>query len=414
MSAVTVTVTLCPSSSPTYRTVQCSQRKPGSRPWRPTGCTLYCRIGRAVYPRGIVEDGTRCHSDPSNLDVCIEGQCRRVGCDSVLDSNALVDRCGICGGDGECVKIQGSYSKSHTVQGPENADLIATLPVGTTDVLFQITISTQNYLGLQANNGTYLVGGHMPLQTQTVTSAGTTITYKEKNGKPELSFAGPTNAVLKVVYIFNRGSNVGVDYRFTRPFKVGDAKIQYQWKTESWSACSVTCGRGIRTRSMRCVTSDDQSPASDKACTGVNKPAAQEQCSPKNCTYEWLTTPWSDCSKSCGNGKQTRSVECVMYVNPTEYVLSNQCSEGNKPVVPDTSKSCNSFVCFPKWDTKEGLNREVCGEPIDPKTLSCYRINERGEKTMVSPIMCRFKPKPTRLPCTTPSTPSSPSNPRPS
>lgn len=33
---------------------------------------------------------------------------------------------------------------------------------------------------------------------------------------------------------------------------------------------------------------------------------------------------------------------------------------------------------------------------------------------MVSPIMCRFKPKPTRLPCTTPSTPSSPSNPRPS
>lgn len=403
---------LCPSSSPTFRAVQCSQRKPGSSPWRPTGCTLYCRIGRAVYPRGIVEDGTRCHSDPSNLDVCIEGQCRRVGCDSVLDSNALVDRCGICGGDGECVKIQGSYSKSHTVQGPENADLIATLPVGTTDVLFQITKSTQNYLGLQANNGTYLVGGHMPLQTQTVTSAGTTITYKNEKSKPELSFAGPTNAVLKVVYIFNRGSNVGVDYRFTRPFKVGDAKIQYQWKTESWSACSVTCGRGIRTRSMRCVTSDDQSPASDKACTGVNRPAAQEQCSPKNCTYEWLTTPWSDCSKSCGNGKQTRSVECVMYVNPTEYVLSNQCSEGNKPVVPDTSKSCNSFVCFPKWDTKEGLDREVCGEPIDPKTLSCYRINERGEKTMVSPIMCRFKPKPTRLPCTTPSTPSSPSSPR--
>lgn len=45
-----------------------------------------------------------------------------------------------------------------------------------------------------------------------------------------------------------------------------------------------------------------------------------------------------------------------MYVNPTEYVPSNQCSEGNKPVVPDTSKSCNSFVCFPAWDTKEGLN----------------------------------------------------------
>ncbi|KAK2573570.1 A disintegrin and metalloproteinase with thrombospondin motifs 18 [Acropora cervicornis] len=382
---------LCPSSSPTFRAVQCSQRKPGSIPWRPTGCNLYCRIGPSVYPRGIVEDGTRCHSDPSNLDVCIEGQCRRVGCDSVIDSNALVDRCGICGGDGECMaKSKEMYVLFLLSPGPENADLIATLPVGTTDVLFQITKSTQNYLGLQANDGTYLVGGHMPLQTQTVTSAGTTITYKKKNNKPELSFAGPTNAVLKVVLEMRR-SNTNGGLSHGRPVLLR-----------------------IRTRSMRCVTSDDQSPASDKACAGVNKPAAQEQCSPKNCTSKWLTTPWSDCSKSCGNGKQTRSVECVMYVNPTEYVLSNQCSEGNKPVVPDTSKSCNSFVCFPEWDTKEGLNREDCGEPIDPKTLSCYRINERGEKTMVSPIMCRFKPKPTRLPCTTPSTPSSPSNPRPS
>lgn len=42
----------------------------------------------------------------------------------------------------------------------------------------------------------------MPLQTQTVTSAGTTITYKKKKRKPELSFAGPTNAVLKVVVRF--------------------------------------------------------------------------------------------------------------------------------------------------------------------------------------------------------------------
>jgi len=36
--------------------------------------------------------------------------------------------------------------------GPENADLIATLPVGTTDVLFQITKSTQNYLGERSEN----------------------------------------------------------------------------------------------------------------------------------------------------------------------------------------------------------------------------------------------------------------------
>ena len=76
-------------------------------------------------------------SSPQSVSLCLsQGSCKlawrvliiivfefqRVGCDSVLDSNALVDRCGICGGDGVCVKIQGSYSKSHTVQGKANDD----------------------------------------------------------------------------------------------------------------------------------------------------------------------------------------------------------------------------------------------------------------------------------------------------
>ena len=76
-------------------------------------------------------------SSPQPVSLCLaQGSCKlawrkliitvfefqRVGCDSVLDSDALVDRCGICGGDGECVKIQGSYSKSHTVQGKANDD----------------------------------------------------------------------------------------------------------------------------------------------------------------------------------------------------------------------------------------------------------------------------------------------------
>lgn len=29
-----------------------------------------------VYPKGKVEDGTRCKLDPKNKDVCIKGKCR--------------------------------------------------------------------------------------------------------------------------------------------------------------------------------------------------------------------------------------------------------------------------------------------------------------------------------------------------
>lgn len=39
-------------------------------------CDLYCKKGSVVYPKGKVEDGTRCRLDPKNKDVCIKGKCR--------------------------------------------------------------------------------------------------------------------------------------------------------------------------------------------------------------------------------------------------------------------------------------------------------------------------------------------------
>jgi len=36
----------------------------------------------------------------------------------MLGSNAMTDRCGICGGDGDdCIKVKGIYNKTHTIIG---------------------------------------------------------------------------------------------------------------------------------------------------------------------------------------------------------------------------------------------------------------------------------------------------------
>ena len=72
----------------------------------------------------------------------------------------------------------------------------------------------------------------------------------------------------------------------------------------------------------------------------------------------WYTTPWSDCSKSCGNGQQTREVKCVMKVTSNEYEPSDNCSS-NKTIITDTVRPCNSFACDPDWDTKEGLDVSI-------------------------------------------------------
>ena len=57
------------------------------------------------------------------------------------------------------------------------------------------------FSGVQADNGTHLVGGGVSSTVQTVIAANTTILYKRKKGKnrDELKIPGPTIAFLRVV-----------------------------------------------------------------------------------------------------------------------------------------------------------------------------------------------------------------------
>ena len=49
------------------------------------------------------------------------------------------------------------------------------------------------------------------------------------------------------------------------------------------------------------------------------------------------------------------------------------------------------------------LQRDECGEPIDPSTLFCYRMDHFGKRALVPNLLCRYRVQPTRLSCTTPS-----------
>lgn len=56
-------------------------------------------------------DGTQCNAD--SLDICINGECKHVGCDNILGSDAREDRCRVCGGDGStCDAIEGFFNDS--------------------------------------------------------------------------------------------------------------------------------------------------------------------------------------------------------------------------------------------------------------------------------------------------------------
>ncbi|NXF26999.1 AGRB2 protein, partial [Rhodinocichla rosea] len=74
-----------------------------------------------------------------------------------------------------------------------------------------------------------------------------------------------------------------------------------------WSLCSVTCGRGARTRTRRCAA--PRHPG--KACEGPQlqaKPCNIQTCPVEGQWLEWGA--WSRCSVTCANGTQQRTRRC--------------------------------------------------------------------------------------------------------
>ena len=71
--------------------------------------------------------------------------------------------------------------------------------------------------------------------------------------------------------------------------------------------------------------------------------------------FRWHTTDWSTCSRSCGNGLQTRDVICRKKINPTDYGPSTNCPADQKPSISEKVQYCNSIDCLADWDTQEGL-----------------------------------------------------------
>ncbi len=145
----------------------------------------------------------------------------------------------------------------------------------------------------------------------------------------------------------------------------------YTWLIGDWGTCSKTCGGGTRSRSIICKYRDG-STAADSSCT-LPKPATQEPCNTEVCTsaYSWRTTAWNACSKSCGNGTQTRIVYCADQSGVTAPD-SSLCT-GTKP---PSEQLCNTQACNSTytWIAGEyGTCSKACGGGTQSRSVSCQR-----------------------------------------
>ncbi|XP_032426500.1 A disintegrin and metalloproteinase with thrombospondin motifs 6 isoform X1 [Xiphophorus hellerii] len=375
----------CPAGSQDFREKQCADFD--NTPfrgkyynWKPyTGggvkpCALNCLAeGYNFYTERspAVVDGTRCQAD--SLDICINGECKHVGCDNILDSVAREDRCRVCGGDGStCEATEGLFNDSLPRGGYME---VVQIPKGSVHIEIREVAVSKNYIALKSEEDDYYINGAWTIDwPRKFDIAGSAFHYRRPTDEPEsLEALGPTTENLSVMVLLQE-ENLGIHYRFNVPIQRTGSdgnEVGFSWHHPPWSECSATCAGGSQKQEVVCKRLDDNSVVQNSYCEPDSKPPENRRdCSPEPCPPEWFIGDWSECGQTCDGGTRTRTVLCIRKTGPTEEeTLEDTFCLTHRPI---ERESCNNQSCPPKWVTLEWSEcTPKCGPGFKHRIVLC-------------------------------------------
>lgn len=401
----------CPEGSRDFREKQCADFD--SLPfrgkyynWKPyTGggvkpCALNCLAeGYNFYTERspAVIDGTRCQGD--SLDICINGECKHVGCDNILGSDAKEDRCRVCGGDGStCELTEGLFNDSLPRGGYME---VVQIPKGSVHIEIREVAVSKNYIALKSEGDDYYINGAWTIDwPRKFDIAGTAFHYKRPTDEPEsLEALGATMENL-VVMVLLQEQNLGIQYKFNVPIQrtgSGDNEVGFSWHHLPWSECSATCAGGSQKQEVVCKRLDDNSVVQNSYCDQDSKPPGnQRRCNTEPCPPEWFIGDWSECGKTCDGGIRTRTVLCIRKINPAEEeTLEDSHCLTHRPI---EQESCNNQSCPPQWVTLDWSEcTPKCGPGFKHRIVLCKSSDLT--KTFPAALCSDHSKPPVRIRC---------------
>ena len=116
-----------------------------------------------------------------------------------------------------------------------------------------------------------------------------------------------------------------------------------RWEVSEWSDCAAGCS-GLKRREVSCVSDEagQRILLAASSCLG-SRPESETPCSRENCP-SWSAGAWSDCSVTCGTGVKHRTVSCLNITGD----LSADCL-GDKPAETESCSSKCSAVPGSGW-----------------------------------------------------------------
>lgn len=340
----------------------------------PRICRLVCysQKNRKQWSVGRnVIDGTPCFRGSSSY--CIGGKCFSVGCDGMVGSEAVEDRCRVCNGDGKnCRLVQDTKSLEPSNSG---SAAIVIIPRGSVHINVTETSLSASVLELLDSENTSIFQGFDHVEsTKEYEVAGTVFSYVTGPGVEESLYAlGPTTEDLNVKAIFRNGESFHVAYSFN----VLNGNFEWRIKTGN---CSSSC---VRRSTLECRRRDDGHPVIDKMCEKEPKPIVKDapcnlsKCNNRHDKLQWLVSNWRSCNATCGRGYQHRSVSCFLTESATG-VSHKLMSDSECPSTkPRDEKPCRRPKCTTVWRSYNwGECNTSCGYGQKSRKVECLNKNE--------------------------------------
>uniref|UniRef100_A0A8C5N372 ADAMTS like 3 n=1 Tax=Leptobrachium leishanense TaxID=445787 RepID=A0A8C5N372_9ANUR len=116
-----------------------------------------------------------------------------------------------------------------------------------------------------------------------------------------------------------------------------------EWKAQPWGQCLNRCvgqGLGLQNRHIVCQHQNG-STLPDTYCDRRKRLAARRNCPLEICDVYWRTGPWRPCTAACGNGFQSRRIDCIHRKNG-KVVADQYCVWKRRPT---TWQHCNVTSC---------------------------------------------------------------------